>query len=331
MFGGVLAFSVSDTGTLAYGLGTGRDQSLQLMWFDRQGTALQSIGPPAIYLGLDLSPDEKQVVVHRHDQGIGGDLWIMDVMRGTTSRFTFDAAQDNSAPVWSPDGSRIVYASQRDGRWGLYAKPSNGTAGEELLPQPSLLVGARSWSRDGQFLVYAASDRKTANDVWMLPLSGDRKAVALLNSRFQERFPQISPDGKWLAYSSDEGGTSELYIRPFPNGDGKWQISTAGGWEPRWRGDSRELFYADSAQLGSMMAVDLNGAGAALSFGAPRKLFDMTARTVAHPGAEGYMRFAVSDDGHRFLIPTNTRGATFGDSTSPPIAVVVNWAAALQK
>ena len=331
VFGGVLAFSVSDTGTLAYGLGSGRDQSLQLMWFDRQGKALQAIGPPAIYLGIDLSPDEKQIVVHRHDQGVGGDLWLTDLGRGTTSRFTFDATQDNSSPVWSPDGSRIVYASLRNGRWGLYVKPSNGSAGEESLTTPSPLVGPRSWSRDGHVLVYAASDRQTANDVWMLPLVGERKAVPLLNSRFQERFAQISPDGRWLAYSSDENGTSELYVRPFPSGDGKWQISTAGGWEPRWRGDSRELFYADSLQLGSMMAVDINGASAALSFGNPRKLFDMTARSVVHPGAEGYMRYAVSHDGQRLLIPTNSRAATFADSSSSPIAVVVNWVAALKK
>src|SRR5204863_5580436 len=122
---GVLAFSVSDTGVLAYGVGAGRDQNPQLTWFDRQGKILQTLGPAAAYVGIALSPDEKQVAVHRHDQGTGGDLWLIDVARGTSSRFTFDAAQDNSSPVWSPDGSRIAFASLRNGRWGMYVKASS--------------------------------------------------------------------------------------------------------------------------------------------------------------------------------------------------------------
>jgi tricorn protease-like protein len=330
VFSGVLAFSVSDTGTLAYGIGAGREENTQLTWFDRQGKRLEPLGQPVTYTGVDLSPDQKRVVAHRHDAGAGGDLWMIDVERGTTSRFTFDATQDNSSPVWSPDGSRVAYGSLRNGGWGLFAKASNGTAAEELVGQPAPVVGPRSWSPDGRFLVYAVSNASTGSDVWSLPLAGDRKPVPLLTTRFQERNPQLSPDGKWLAYSSDESGVPELYVRPFPAGDGKWQISTAGGWEPRWRGDSRELFYADRAQQGAIMSVDITGTGSAFSFSSPRKLFDMVALTSAHPGSSA-MRYAVTRDGQRFLIPVIPRAATFSDATSPPIAVVVNWAAALGK
>jgi eukaryotic-like serine/threonine-protein kinase len=325
-----VGFSVSNNGTLAYGVGGGREENTQLTWFDRQGKRLEALGPPVTYVGIDLSPDQKRVVAHRHDAGTGGDLWMIDVERGTTSRFTFDATQDNSFPVWSPDGARVAYASLRNGRWGLYAKAANGTSAEEVINEPGSVIGPRSWSPDGRFLVSAVSDPTTGSDVWSVPLAGDRKPMPLLTSRFQERNPQLSPDGKWLAYSSDETGPPELYVRPFPTGDGKWQISTGGGWEPRWRGDSRELFYADRAQQGWTMSVEISGTGSAFSFGAPRRLFEMLTLTAAHPGSTA-MRYAVTRDGQRFLIPTLPRAATFADASSPPIAVVVNWAAAFGK
>lgn len=155
--------------------------------------------------------------------------------------------------------------------------------------------------------------------------------MPLLTTPFQERNPQISPDGRWLAYSSDETGTPEVYVRPFPSGGGKWQVSTAGGLEPRWRGDSKELFYADRMQLGSLMAVDVNVVGQEFSAGTPRKLFDWSLLTMSHPGPFGMLRFGVSRDGQRFLMAVNPRSVTFNESTSMPIAVVMNWAAGLRK
>jgi hypothetical protein len=164
----------------------------------------------------------------------------------------------------------------------------------------------------------------------VLPSAADDKPVPLLTTPFAERGPQISPDGKWLAYSSDETGTLEVYVRSFPRGDGKWQVSTDGGVDVRWRGDSKELFYASRLQLGSLMAVDVNAAGSTLSIGTPHKLFDLTLFSFMHPGVPGTPRFAVSRNGQRFLMPTSPRATTFSDPTSAPIGVL-NWAAGLQK
>ena len=331
VFGGVVSFSVSDTGTLAYGIGTGREVLDQLTWFDRQGKPLGTIGSPGNYIGVDLSPDEKQVAVHRHVQGTGGDLWLLDLARDATSRFTFEPGQDNFGPLFSPDGRHIAFSSLRKGSFELYMKPTNGTTAERLITVPERPAGPASWSRDGKYLVYVSnSDPWVRNtDVAMVPIDGGTP-VPLLTSTFAEFSPAVSPDGKWLAYSSNETGRLEVYVRPFPSGDGKWQISTAGGTEARWRGDSKELVFLDRPQMGTMMAVAIDGSGPALVVGALRKLFTASLLTSAHPGPPVERRYAVSRDGQRFLMPVNPRSATFNAPESAPMAVVLNWNARLK-
>src|SRR6185503_16053825 len=163
------------------------------------------------------------------------DIWMLDSDRGTTSRLTFDASQDNSMPIWSPDGSRIVFGSLRNGKWGLYQKPANGTD-EELLVESDLAKMPMSWSSDCKLIVYWVADPKNASDQWLLSLTGEKKPAPFLHSVFSEGFPQISPDGKWIAYNSNETGRGETDVKPFPSGDGKWQISTNGAiYTPRWR------------------------------------------------------------------------------------------------
>ena len=159
VFAGVLAFSVSENGVLAYGIGPGGAANLQMVWLDRQGKPIETLGPPGNYRGLDLAPDGTRVAAHRHD-GQGGDIWVSDGRRGTTARLTFDASQDNSSPIWSPDGTRIAFGSFRSGQWGLYQKPSDGTGNDELLLQSDVPVAPMSWSPDGHSILSPPPTRR---------------------------------------------------------------------------------------------------------------------------------------------------------------------------
>jgi Tol biopolymer transport system component len=161
-----------------------------------------------MYAGVDLSPDGKKFAVHMHENE-GGDNWIFDSAQNRMQRFTFDAGQDNAMPVWSPDGTRIAFGSRRNGNWGLYIKPADGTAKEESITESDLPKMPMSWSPDGKLLVYWVLDPKTRGDIWAVPLDGERKPAAILQSQFNEGLPQISADGKWIAYSSDEGGNRQ--------------------------------------------------------------------------------------------------------------------------
>jgi Tol biopolymer transport system component len=248
------------------------------------------------------------------------------------SRLTFDAKQDNSNPVWSPDGKRIAFGSLRNGKWGIYLKRADGTGNEELLVESDLPKGPTSWSPDGESMVYFVVDPKTKDDQWVVPLTGDRKPFPILQSPFIEHYPQISPDGKWMAYASDETGRREIYVRPFPKGAGKWQISTNGGVFPRWRGDSKELFYVGNTRAftgGKIIATEIRAAGSSIERGAPRDLFDAGTIGTGH-GALQFCLYAVSPDGQRFLISRPEANAT-REASPAPITVVLNWQAVLNK
>jgi serine/threonine protein kinase len=323
-------FSVSENNVLTYRTGPTMSGNMQLAWFDRMGNLVETFGAGALgrYQGVDVSPDGKRVAVHRHDDN-GGDIWLIESARKETmSRFTFDATQDNSSPVWSPDGSRIAFGSLRNGKWGIYQKSANGTGGEELLVESDLPVVPMCWSPDGRFIVYTLRDPKTGSDVWVLPL-GDKKPVPFLQSPFNELDPQISPNGKWILYTSDETGRNEIYVRPFPTGEGKWQISSKGGWYPRWRRDGKELFYLETnPSPRNVISVKVNSAGPTFEYGDPAALFDSHYGNAGH--ASPYEALRVSPDGQRFLIPRpeDSDGQATG---SAPITVVLNWTAGLKK
>src|SRR5262249_36300770 len=198
-------FTVSQTGVFAYRLGgpnapnaqgqRGNANDRALVWFDRTGrrTGLGQAGGPATYAGLDLSPDGKKFAVHLHE-GNGGDSWSFELAQGRMQRLTFDATQDNSMPVWSPDATRIAFGSRRNNKWGLYVKTADGAAKEELIIESDVPKMPMSWSPDGKLLVYWVDDPKTRGDVWAVTLTGDKKPMPLLQSQFNEVNPQVSPD-----------------------------------------------------------------------------------------------------------------------------------------
>ncbi|MFN2480058.1 MAG: protein kinase, partial [Pyrinomonadaceae bacterium] len=256
------AFSVSENGVLAFRSGSGdRDR---LLWFDRGGKQIGTLGAPGIYFTLWLSPDERQAAVESTDPRMGTpDIWLFDLARGIPSRFTTDPAGDTS-PLWSPDGSRVVFSSSREGVRHLYQKIASGGGQEELLFKSSEEKVPDDWSSDGQLILYQTLNPKTKWDLWVLPMSGDRQPAPFLRTEFNEVQAQFSRDGKWVAYTSDVSGAPEVYVQTFPASGGRWRVSTGGGSQPRWRRDGRELFYI--APDRKLMAVSIKP-GAAFEAG----------------------------------------------------------------
>ena len=268
------SFSVSPSGVLAYRIGAAATANLQTSWLDRQGRVTGTFGQPGPYRGLALSPDETRAAGRDAAVNGNGDIWLLDFARGAPTRLTFRQSAGRY-PVWSPDGTRIVFAAG-DRADTIYEKVASGAGGEtELLKQPWGNIPT-NWSHDGRFLLYTSYSPKTFNDLWVLPLEGDRKPVLLLGTAFVEGQGSFSPDMRWIVYTSNESGQYEVYVRPFVSsrpslGDGKWQISKDGGTLPKWRGDGKEIFFRNPN--GSPMAVDVNGSGAAFEVGVPKQLF----------------------------------------------------------
>ncbi len=319
------AFSVSQNDTLVYRTGPGAPES-QLVWLDRMGKQLGQVGAQATLLVPSLSPDESKVAVT-----IANDVWVLDVVRNTSSRLTFDGTA--VIPIWSPDGGHILYRSQRASPGDLYQKLSTGTGTEEALSKSNTQKSPTDWSLDGRFIVYETQDPKTNVDIWALPTSGDRpstssgrpepaegrKPFPLLQTESNEQQARISPDGRWIAYTSDETGKPEIYVQSFPAAGGKWQISTAGGADARWRRDGKELFFISTDR--KLMAVDVK-ADATIQAGLPHELFDARVSGLT----DVRTHYAVSRDGQRFLVNRLSEG-----DASSPITVVLNWTAGLKK
>ena len=310
------AFSVSENGVLAYRSGSG--QTNQPLWFDRGGKQIGSLGAAGLYFTLWLSPDERQAAVDRTDTQTGtNDIWLFD-SRGIPSRFTTDPASDSN-PLWSPDGSRIVFTSNREGVSNLYQKVASGVGNEEVLLKSSEEKWPDDWSSDGQFIVYQTFNPKTKWDLWVLPMSGDRQPFPFLQTEFNEQQAQFSPDGKWIAYTSNESGAPEVYAQTFPASGGRVRVSTGGGNQPRWRRDGRELFYIAADR--KLMAVDVK-LGATFEARVPKILFGT--RVLSLTGFRN--TYAVTADGQRFLI-----NSTIEETDATPISVVVNWTAGLKR
>lgn len=319
-------FSVSPSGALAYRTGS-TDADYQLTWFDRAGKNLSTFGQLGADQDVSLFPDGTRAAVRDNVGRSPGDLWILDFARGVRTRFTF-RQQPGSAAVFSADGSRVIYTAGQTVET-IYEKPSSGASepkalytmkGENLLPT--------SWSADGRYLLFTHLSRgNTADDVWVLPLEGNPAPTLLLGGQYGEARAKFSPDMRWIAYSSNESGRTEIYVRPFlanspagtpALGEGKWQISKDGGAVPHWASRGTEIIYEGSPQGTAKISVGVKTTGAAFEAGVPQKLFD-------GPADYGW---DVTADGKKFLMSIVPAGK---EAKPTPITVVLNWQAELKK
>jgi eukaryotic-like serine/threonine-protein kinase len=322
------AFSVSETGVLAYWT-VGGASLHKLVWFERSGKEIGAVGEPQEdFIDPELSPDGRQVAVDQKITGVeGGNLvWLIEVARGVIRKFT-NETKNQLFPVWSPDGSRIVFSTYRGRTWDIYQMPANGSGKAEILLESfdsRVPRFANDWSHDERFILYTQVDTKTSRDLWVLPMSGsERKPFTLVNTSFEEQNGQFSPDVRWIAYQSNESGRFEVYIQPFPGPGAKVRVSTNGGMQPRWHPDGNELFYI--AADGMLMAAPIHIAGQTVSVGAPVSLFPSR---IPRGGYMDIMRiqYAISRDGRRFLV--NTEAETRAPS---PITIVTNWTGVMHK
>jgi eukaryotic-like serine/threonine-protein kinase len=315
--------SVSDNGVLAYG-GAGKVEPSRLRWFDRTGKQVGVVGDAAMYTAPRLSPDGKKLAVTVGDPVRNTtDIWIYDLVNGNKTRLTFDPSL-NSQPVWSPDGSQIVFFSNRATSFPqLYRKASNGTGNDERLSDLRTQDRPDDWSPDGKFIIYEPST--TVNALWILPMSGERKPSVFLSGE-SGAFPgeaHFSPDGKWLAYVEYGSGKRDVFITSFPGKAGKWQVSVAGGRYPRWRGDGKEVFFLARNDT-ILMAADVDLSGSAPRIATARELF--VVHPVYSPMSPEWGAYDVAADGKRFLVDSDDQ--TFFPE---PINLILNWDLGLKK
>jgi dipeptidyl aminopeptidase/acylaminoacyl peptidase len=312
---GLARFSVSSTGVLAYRTG---ESGGRLLWRDRSGKDLDTLGEPGDYANPAFSPSGDRVAFNLNDARTGkGDIWIRDLARGVNSRFTLGAG-NNYRAVWSPDGGTIVFSSDRGGTIDLYQKSTKGSGEEKLLLQSDEPKSASSWTADGKYIAFASRNAKTVWDLWALPTFGDRKPIPIVVSPFVETQPMVSPDGRFVAFVSTESGREEIYVQTFPEAGGKWQVSNGGGTDPSWRSDGKELYYRSPDQ--KLMAVEARG-GADFQVGVPQPLLPFTcARALRATSTR------PSPDGQRFLF-----AAPLGRESMSPTTIVLNWPGTLGK
>ena len=327
LWGQSFAFGASDNGILAY-QAAGATTGKQLAWFDRSGNKTDTIGDRGAYWDVRLSPDGRKLAFNVGEQR--SELYVGEPGRGLPMRLTFDPNTDSGVPVWSPDGNKILFCRLHGGKAkaGIYEKPANGAGTEELLlasDSPDTEVWPSDWSRDGRFVLYSRGDLddRSHEELWVLPLFGDRKPRLFLRNPPAVYDGRLSPDGRWVAYTSKESGRAEVYVAPFDGAQvmasgnastpltpgGKWQISASGGQYLRWRGDGKELFFLTGN--GRIMAAQVDATGGSFRVGAVQPLFAALAEDSAAP-------FDVSADGKRFVI------VSLPESNSA-ITLLLNW------
>jgi serine/threonine protein kinase len=306
-------FAATSTGLLV-AQKAGDSGASQLLWFDRKGQQTGIVLKPGIYGNISLSPNGKAVASDTTDPASQNtDVWTYDLENQSAKRLTFDPAID-STPVWSPDGSRMVFGSNRGVNFDLYLKDTNGAQEEKPIPQEGTDRFPTDWSRDGKYILY-----ERGADLWFVTVP-ELHPTQFLKASSTLKGGRFSPDGKWVAYSSNESGRWEVYVTSFPEAHGKWQVSNAGGVEPKWRGDGKELFYLSSES--KMMAVPVK-TGLSFDPGTPAVLFQANPREMLATSEQ--FSYEVSQDGQKFLINTHLKTATM------PLSVVLNWSAKVKQ
>ena len=309
-------FSASDDGVLLYQSG-GTTATRKLVWRDRKGRVTGSLGDDAVYYDVAISPQGDQAAVTLAGSSGAGDVWVYDIERAVRTRLTFDP-RDEWRVVWSPDARTLVFASDRDGRYDLYTLAVGGSQPEQLLHASERVKVPCSISPDGRTLLFQEQSRETGWDILAIPLAGEPTPRPFVSPASDEGLDSFSPDGRWVAYSSNESGHLEVFVAPFPGPGRRWQISTRGGYWPYWRADGREIVYLDTG--GTITTVPVETRGDALTVGMPKPAF------LLQPPEVNNSRYAMSADGSRFLAIEPVQALI-----RPPLTVVVNWTARLAK
>jgi Tol biopolymer transport system component len=330
-------FDASTNGLIVLRPGSGGYAGWTLRQLSRDGQLVKHFADVGQPLGPALSPDGTRVAFHRMEADGGGDVWMLDLSDAVQRWFTFERSQENASPVWSPDGRRLVYRARREAKWAMVEKAADGTGGETTLAEFPHVVSPMSWSPDGMHLLFMVVDPMTSWDIWQYSFA-DRTATPLLNGPRAEGFPQFSPDGRWFAYNAATATpTQQVFVESFPQGRGKWQLSSDSGQYPRWSANGREIYFlhpvADArSEVGGLVrtgsdhwaavAVDVRSAGEGLGFGPPRRLFETRGVFGGVAGYSGnYNAWAVSGEGQRFFLqqPEATQ-----DTGQAPLLVIMN-------
>jgi serine/threonine-protein kinase len=302
-------YAASDSGTLVYVQAQSGVFERRLVWVGRDGGVTQIGAPPGAYTDPAISPDGRLVAVSV--QGTTQTLWVYDLARSTLR--TLPAPGSLQSPVWTADGHRLVYRATRAGFRNMYSRSADGSGEEERLRMSDLMETPSSISRDGRFLLFTRVAPDSSDDLFVMHLDNrEVESQAIVKTRFSEYSPHVSPDGRWVAYNSDESGRPEIYISPFPGPGGKTVISTDGGTEPHWSRDGRELFYRNGD---SMMAVTL-APGSSLAAGSPRRLFE--GRYQVSDTSSG--AYDVSSEGRFLMIQP-----TVAEQPATEFNIVLGW------
>jgi hypothetical protein len=316
---GLCAVSASDTGDLVVWAGT--SLVAEVTWVDRSGAHGTRVSQPTEVDSFSLSADERRIAMAIRSGPNVSDVWTFAVPDGTPSKFTFGPDPGWGFPLWSPDGSAIAYATfdlAGQASYELRRRRADMTGSEETLLKTDAIIFLWNWAPDGKALVYSAN-----NDLWQLPLEGDRKPVQLTSAPSDEQYGQVSPDGRWLAYAAGNRGEMQIYVQPIPATGALWLVSKDGGTMPRWRRDGRELYYraADGRLMSVPVVASAIGAGASFQHGTPQALFG----SIPTIGNVQRFTYQPSADGQRFLVALPT------EAGARPMTVVLNWQQAIRR